>query len=301
MRQTAVMNGTMVVVTERTLYRDINIPPGTGTEILSNQLAATAERFDNTRCEGCIEAPTGAYSGKLPLDRLQTIVSSADPTNVIRLDESARAVPTAAMSGCCCAGLADALWPQHYLTVTMAPAGMALSVYFNSVDELRGAMSVLPKAAKVARSGAPTLAVAIQSARTRRLSLMPTGPLVMERETSSEETAALTARYSRRDSSVQAEEPKVVRRRKTSIQWADLSLAQRASRLSTRVSSRVWPTSRTSRTSRASRRDRPSFSDAASSNARESIAEEAEDRWSAGGGEDDADDDAPAPGVVRID
>lgn len=281
-RQRAVMDGTMVVVTDRTLYRDVNVPPETGTELLSKQLTSASARFEDTRCDGCVDPPTGAYSGKLPLDRLQTVVSSADPRNVIHLDEDAP-LPERKPSGCCCCtGVADALWPQHHLTVTMAPHGMALRVYLGSEDELRGAMALLPKAAMAARKGEPTVASAVKNERRRRLSLVPMAPLVMERA-QGEEVAALEARYSRRDSAVDSREPlKPTRRRKASIQWADQSMAQRASARISRISGRVWP-ARASASRTSCQRNRVS----AGGGAQPAEGDGEDERWSTGGDEEE--------------
>ena len=77
----AIMDETLVVVTDRTLYRDVNGQA----KVMQNQ-ARVAAKLDGTLCEGLSEPPTGGYSGRLPLDRVMTITSSAEPHKVVRLD-----------------------------------------------------------------------------------------------------------------------------------------------------------------------------------------------------------------------
>lgn len=297
--QRDVMDGTMVVITDRTLYRDVDL---TGIEDVGAKLEKLSERFDNTRCEGCTEPPTGAYSGKLPIERVQSLVTSADPTNVVRIDPGAPAPKQKIEGVLCCGDLASRLWPVHHVTVSMAPHGVQLRLYLNNDEELRAATALLRKAASQAKAGQPTVAASIARERRRKLSLVPMAPLVMDREATGggadgeeEEEPSPNVRASRasvrhdrrsrasRRDGGGTQFPR--RERKRSVTFADASLAQRASRFS----SRVWPMGRGSRTSKGGRE---------SANGRDSQRESAiNERESAADEEWGADADADAEEV----
>lgn len=132
-QQEEIMDATMTVITDRTLYRDVNMSntPGTATQRLDRY----GRCFDRTPFDGCLATPTGDYSGKLPLDRLQAVVSSVEPNKVIRLDGEAAgsALTVEPRAHGCCATAASTLCPVHHATITMAPHGMQLSIFVNSV------------------------------------------------------------------------------------------------------------------------------------------------------------------------
>ena len=239
----AVMAETLVVVTDRTLYRDVNGPA----PVMQHQ-AQLSSRLDGTLCEGLSEPPTGGYSGRLPLDRVQSMVSSVDPQTVVRLDgaeasQEHGAKPKAGSCSC----VASPCCPTYYITITMAPHGVQLNVFLNSEDELERAMALLKQQVAAARAGEPTRSETVERARRRKLSMVPMEPLVMERNA---EDADANARYSRRD----AQPPP---RRKASVTWSDGhgTILARFSRVSNTVASLVR-VSRASRTSASRGSDR---------------------------------------------
>ena len=171
------LQGTLMVVTDRTVYRHID-----------DHTSLSLSRAMKGTCGTVIGVPTGSRSGKLPLARIESIGRS--PKHLFLLDGAAGEPSTEA---CCvsydmCSGVARV----HPVIVGIkqqagrqSGGAKTFTIFADSEEEADAAVQLIKDGAKAAQAGLPTLAEQAKAKRSdtiRRHSDTAVQQMSMERD-----------------------------------------------------------------------------------------------------------------------